>query len=390
RRQVHRLRELRPGLARPGVLAGRDQHLRLHRGRDAAEDVRRPRPRPGDEPGLPLQEPHACAAAAAVHRADRAVDHRLAVDPRSRLQHRELDADRARPDHPARSELARQYAPCDGLADRRQRVARPAVLRHHAAGRPADHLARALRGGDDRRRQHLGPFPLRHPATDEAGDLHRHHVLGDLHLLRLPANLRADPWRSGQCHAGVRHLRFRHRDERRPARPGCGDRAHHGAAAGAVDPGDGDLPQAGQDDMTVGDRNPLARLFKLWLPLGISLLFTLFPFYWMAVTSLKPNQELYSRKVMPLIVHHPTLKHYVDLLTETGFLVWTWNTFVVAVVSTAISLIFGAMLAYPLARIRFAGAALVSFAIAATYLVPQPLLFVPLADIINSLGLGDT
>jgi multiple sugar transport system permease protein len=142
--------------------------------------------------------------------------------------------------------------------------------------------------------------------------------------------------------------------------------------------------------MTVGDRNPLARLFKLWLPLGISLLFTLFPFYWMAVTSLKPNQELYSRKVMPLIVHHPTLKHYVDLLTETGFLVWTWNTFVVAVVSTAISLIFGAMLAYPLARIRFAGAALVSFAIAATYLVPQPLLFVPLADIINSLGLGDT
>ena len=59
-------------------------------------------------------------------------------------------------------------------------------------------------------------------------------------------------------------------------------------------------------------------------------------------------------------------------------------------VSTAISLVFGAMLAYPLARMRFAGAALVSFAIAATYLVPQPLLFVPLADLINRLGLNDT
>ena len=81
--------------------------------------------------------------------------------------------------------------------------------------------------------------------------------------------------------------------------------------------------------MTVGDRNPLGRLVKLWLPLAISLLFTLFPFYWMAVTSLKPNQELYSRKVMPLIVHHPTLKHYVDLLTETSFLEWTWNTLIV-------------------------------------------------------------
>ena len=141
--------------------------------------------------------------------------------------------------------------------------------------------------------------------------------------------------------------------------------------------------------MTVGDRNPLARLLRLWLPLGLSLIFTLFPFYWMAITSLKPNQELYSRKVMPLVVHNPTLKHYIDLFTETNFLEWTWNTFIVAVLSTAISLIFGAMLAYPLARIRFAGAALVSFAIAATYLVPQPLLFVPLADIINSLGLGE-
>ena len=33
---------------------------------------------------------------------------------------------------------------------------------------------------------------------------------------------------------------------------------------------------------------------------------------------------------MPLIVHYPTLKHYVDLLTETNFLLWTWNTFLVA------------------------------------------------------------
>jgi multiple sugar transport system permease protein len=132
------------------------------------------------------------------------------------------------------------------------------------------------------------------------------------------------------------------------------------------------------------------RALKLWIPLGIYMIFTLFPFYWMAVTSLKPNSELYNRKIMPLIVYHPTLKHYVDLLSETNFLVWTWNTFLVAVISTAISLLFGVMLAYPLARMRFAGSALISFAVAATYLVPQPLLFVPLADIINRLGLNDT
>jgi len=129
---------------------------------------------------------------------------------------------------------------------------------------------------------------------------------------------------------------------------------------------------------------------RLWLPLGAYLIFTLFPFYWMAITSLKPNSELYNRKIMPLIVYHPTLKHYVDLLTETNFLLWTWNTLVVAVVSTAISLVFGVMLAYPLARMRFAGSALIAFGVAATYLVPQPLLFIPLADIITRLGLNDT
>lgn len=142
--------------------------------------------------------------------------------------------------------------------------------------------------------------------------------------------------------------------------------------------------------MSVERRSLGRRALKLWIPLGAFMLFTLFPFYWMAVTSIKPNSELYNRKIMPMIVYNPTLKHYVDLLTETNFLTWTWNTFLVAVVSTAISLVFGTMLAYPLARMKFAGAALVSFAIAATYLVPQPLLFIPLADIINQLHLGDT
>lgn len=142
--------------------------------------------------------------------------------------------------------------------------------------------------------------------------------------------------------------------------------------------------------MMVQRRGWAVRAAKLWLPLGAYVVFTLFPFYWMAVTSLKPNSELYNRRIMPLIVYQPTLKHYVDLLSETNFLLWTWNTMLVAVVSTALSLVFGTMLAYPLARMRFAGSALIAFAVAATYLVPQPLLFIPLADMINQLRLGDT
>src|SRR5207237_9217330 len=53
-------------------------------------------------------------------------------------------------------------------------------------------------------------------------------------------------------------------------------------------------------------------------------------------------------------------------------------------------LVLGPMLAYPLARMRVAGAGLIAMTVAAIYLVPQPLLFLPLADVINRLDLGNT
>jgi multiple sugar transport system permease protein len=140
----------------------------------------------------------------------------------------------------------------------------------------------------------------------------------------------------------------------------------------------------------VGGRRFGTRLVRLYLPLVVCMILMLFPFYWMLITSIKPNRELYSQKVMPLIVHQPTLKHYYDLLSETNFVTWTYNTLLVAVVTTVVSLILGTMMAYPLARMKFPGAAIVAIGVAATYLVPQPLLFIPMADIINRLDLGNT
>lgn len=140
----------------------------------------------------------------------------------------------------------------------------------------------------------------------------------------------------------------------------------------------------------VGGRGLGARMLRLYVPLAIFLVLMLFPFYWMLITSIKPNRELYNARIMPLVVHQPTLKHYVDLLSQTSFLTWTYNTILVAVVSTVVSLVLGTMMAYPLARLHFPGAAVIAIGVAATYLVPQPLLFIPMADIINRLGLGNT
>ena len=140
----------------------------------------------------------------------------------------------------------------------------------------------------------------------------------------------------------------------------------------------------------VGGRDFLSRLRRLYLPLAGFVVLMLFPFYWMLITSIKPNRELYSQKIMPLVVYQPTLKHYIDLLYETNFLLWTYNTMLVAVVTTVVSVVLGTMIAYPLARLRFPGAAVVAIGVAATYLVPQPLLFIPMSDIINRLELGNT
>ena len=140
----------------------------------------------------------------------------------------------------------------------------------------------------------------------------------------------------------------------------------------------------------VGELTWRKRLFGLWIPLVVFYVVALFPFTWMAATSLKTNAELYNPKANPLAIHHPSLVHYIDLLTETNFVTWAVNTMMVAVVATAISLLLGSMLAYPLARMRFRGAPLLAITVAITYLVPQTLLFVHMADLIGRLKLGNT
>jgi len=49
------------------------------------------------------------------------------------------------------------------------------------------------------------------------------------------------------------------------------------------------------------------RLVTLWLPLGVFLFVLLFPFYWMVITTFKPNEELLSREGNPFWVKNPTL-----------------------------------------------------------------------------------
>ena len=132
------------------------------------------------------------------------------------------------------------------------------------------------------------------------------------------------------------------------------------------------------------------KLLTAYLPLGIFLFVLLFPFYWMAITSVKPDQELLSRDGNPFWVVKPTLAHFHKLLFETAYPEWLWNTVLVSVVSTVFSLFASVLAAYAIERLRFRGAKQVGLSIFLAYLVPPSILFIPLAAIVFKLGLFDT
>ena len=132
------------------------------------------------------------------------------------------------------------------------------------------------------------------------------------------------------------------------------------------------------------------RIVTVWLPLGIFVFMLLFPFYWMAITSIKPDQELIRREGNPFLVVGPTLAHFKKLLFETDYPAWLWNTVLVSVVSTFVSLAAAVLAAYAIERLRFRGARQVGLAIFLAYLVPPSILFIPLAALVFQLGLFDT
>jgi multiple sugar transport system permease protein len=137
-------------------------------------------------------------------------------------------------------------------------------------------------------------------------------------------------------------------------------------------------------------QRPLERLLLFHLPLWFFLIVTLFPFFWMFITSIKPNAELYNVRMNPLYVLNPTLEHFRYLMRETIFLTWAYNTLYVSILSTAISLVTGILAGYALSRLRFRGAGGMAVGIFVTYLVPPTLLFIPLADVVRAFGLLDS
>lgn len=131
------------------------------------------------------------------------------------------------------------------------------------------------------------------------------------------------------------------------------------------------------------------RWVTIYIPLGIFIFVLLFPFYWMAMTAFKPDEEMLS-SANPFWVIAPTLSHFKHLLFDTPFPAWLWNTVIVSTASTIISLAASVFAAYAIERLRFQGSKQVGLGIFFAYLIPPSILFIPLAAIVFQLGMFDT
>jgi multiple sugar transport system permease protein len=119
--------------------------------------------------------------------------------------------------------------------------------------------------------------------------------------------------------------------------------------------------------------------------------FALFPFYYMVITSLKSDAELYNLKAVPFLIRTGVITdHYRFLFEKTDFLIWMKNSLIISVVATSVSLVISMLAGYSLARLRFPGVNSFGTAVFITYLVPPTLLFLPLSQVVVWLGISDT
>jgi len=156
-------------------------------------------------------------------------------------------------------------------------------------------------------------------------------------------------------------------------------------------------PRAASGGGSKGGRRSIGRgwVIATYVGLIFFLLWTLIPFIWMFLASLKTNKEIYQQ--FTLLPEQLYFGHYISLFSASGgskasgnFSRWLLNSALVSTVVTLLSIILGALAAYSITRLRYTGRASLARGLIFTYLLPNALLFIPLFGIVARLNLVDS
>ena len=116
----------------------------------------------------------------------------------------------------------------------------------------------------------------------------------------------------------------------------------------------------------------------VWATVGIGfiVIYCLAPFYWMIVSSLRPDQEIFENSWWP---RHPSLENYEAVFSsKNNFGQGLVNSLIVSIVVTIVALAVATFASYALARLDFRGKGLLLLVVLATSMFPLVAIIVPL------------
>ncbi|WP_432536001.1 carbohydrate ABC transporter permease [Kineococcus arenarius] len=146
-----------------------------------------------------------------------------------------------------------------------------------------------------------------------------------------------------------------------------------------------DGPTVHRDETsTRGDGLARARRAPRWAiyaPLGVYLLFTLVPFYWILLFALR---ETGSTALVPWPI---TFEHFATVWNGAGFATFFVNSVVIATLTLVLTTVIALLGGYGLARFRFRGKTVFMVAMLASQFVPGAMLLIPLFDVFRATGL---
>ncbi len=128
-------------------------------------------------------------------------------------------------------------------------------------------------------------------------------------------------------------------------------------------------------------------LYGSYAALAVFVIIFLVPPFYTIITSLKSSAEISAQDGSPWMVKNPSLENFWYLITYSNFQTYYLNSVMITAVTVVVSMVISVLAAFSLSRMGFWGSGVLSTGVFLTYLVPPSLLFIPLFQIVGSLGL---
>ena len=133
--------------------------------------------------------------------------------------------------------------------------------------------------------------------------------------------------------------------------------------------------------------NKIYYYFK-WIIIILFVIYAVFPFLWLVLTSLKTNAELLDNPFS--LPNKFQFNNYKEAVTAAGLGQLILNSLIISSIATFINIIFSSMFAYSISRHNFFGSNFLFLMVVSGILVPLNALIIPYFAIINYLNLYDT